>query len=151
MEAVIRAIEDADRPSEHLDNEIAEALGWGRREAWDEEVGGYREWISPEGKGWGILASACCPLGRLTSSIDAALKLIPNRNWWSVEKVSDENSPIRNFGAKSALYEAATDHDYGAIGFLGHHNHPAMALCIAALKAVEFVRTNQSSSQVTKP
>ena len=71
-----------------------------------------------------------------TKSIDAALTLVPVGNWWEVSKRCDERSPLRHYYAgRTGLYDAKTHHDYGASGYSGNHDYPAIALCIAACEA----------------
>lgn len=67
-------------------------------------------------------------------SIDAALTLVPEGCWWEIGKTADESSPMRNFGA-IGVYRSAVHWSYGDPGFIGRSDAPAIALCIAALKA----------------
>jgi len=70
------------------------------------------------------------PLLRYTSSIDAALTLVPANHWWSLLSGEDEDgvmtppsaivAPFEKFAPSCEIYPGAT---------------PAIALCIAALEA----------------
>ena len=71
-----------------------------------------------------------------TASLDAALTLVPVGNWWEIGKTTDERSPMRHFGCSAdGIFVAKTHASYGDGGFIGRHDAPAIALCIAALKA----------------
>ncbi len=126
--SLLSRLEEATCGSDQLDREIAEVLGWTRRAATHEECGYYLEWVSPTGEGWGLTASACCPLGRLTQSIDSALTLVPEG--WYVDRLGVDMLNPQVWSC--VLGSESTGVEIGR----GHMTlRPALALCIASLRA----------------
>ena len=124
-------------PSRELDAEIDCALRigptdksarwiWNNFPTWRSGVGGYCEVVHDNGRGGVRWKSA-----RFTTSIDAALTLIPDDLFWLMSRGRVRpNEPLygaqlyRDNGSDRPIAEAESD-------------HLAMAICIAALKARE--------------
>lgn len=68
------------------------------------------------------------------TSVDAALKLVPEGAWWEIVQRQAPDSPMRHFGAPG-LFRASVGNSYGDDGCRAFHDSPAIALCIAALRA----------------
>jgi hypothetical protein len=107
---LIAALEAAEGPSRELDAEIAHAT----------------EWTGMELVEWPPFWPP------FTSSIDAALTLVPEKFYWSVGSLTDEHSePHHEYGAQLYLWSHVADKD----DVIEHGATPAIALCIAAVKA----------------
>ena len=68
-----------------------------------------------------------------TSSVDAALMLVPERHWWELGKIQEADSMARHFGTTRTFM--AKCGPYGERDHKGYSDNPAIALCICALKA----------------
>lgn len=74
-------------------------------------------------------------LPRFTESVDAALTLVPEgAAWWEVRKIQAADSPMRAFGP-CGMFTAKVGMNWGDNGISGNHDSPAIALCIACLRA----------------
>lgn len=136
---LITALEAADGPSRRLDAEIAKDAGWHRVEPRHAKRSGGA-WIAPEdflgvtSNGAPILDSLHGTdmhkdVPRYTSSIDAALTLVPTGAFWRVGRyIVPDDEPGH---AYSARVDGPRYYD---------HKHPAIAICIAALRATENVK-----------
>ncbi len=113
MKTLIAELERAAEGSRELDGEIALSLGWVKHHA------GWAHWTTPEG-----LENRHVPF--FSDSLDAALTLVPEGAYWAV-RVS-----ISKFA--------------GVVTPLGYvvkdcvANTPALALCIASLKARQAMK-----------
>lgn len=79
-----------------------------------------------------------------TTSIDVALTLVPEGFWWEIRQMYAPNSPMRHFGNRG-LFHARVGKSYGSNGALGENDNPALALCIAALKAREMMEAENAA------
>ena len=120
--ALIAKLEAADGPSRELDQEIGVSIGDRRPDhnwvllrlgSYVADAGGWNEtfWIADN----------------YTSSIDAALTLVPAWCGWNVDGHRESIVTKNNV---NSLGEREDDDWYSA-----YHKTPAIALCIAALKA----------------
>ena len=106
-EGLIAALEAADGPSRALDMKITE----------------YSKSMAL----FGTVGTDHLPF--YTSSIDAALTLVPTGVFWCVGRYgAPDDEP-------GHAYSAIVDHPR-----YYNHNHPAIAICIAALRAMEGVK-----------
>lgn len=119
MTDLIARIESADGPSRELDAEIARSIGWGCVVRDPEAQNKYVCWRKKYRSGEWIM------LPRYTSSIDAALTLVPEGWHMSV------NATV---GALLQGSAAVRDRD-GGPSFTSAAATPALALAAAALKA----------------
>ena len=117
---LIAALEAAEGPSRKLDGKIAETLGW----LWLEPaITGPGGWFPPEG-------GTSEPVPSYTESIDAALSFTPEGEWFCI------SGPHSVAGGK---YDGGPKR-YDAVfqgGIEGLAATPAIALCIANLRALE--------------
>lgn len=118
MKDLIERLEAATGPAHDLDGEIALALGW----TYQKMKGDQRAYFRRPGETAYYNRSEP---PRYTSSIDAALTLVPKGHWWTIE-------------ADAAWVRWLTANDVDTAQ--AHFNHrdgssTALALCIAALKA----------------
>lgn len=111
IDELIDALEKAEGPSRELDAEIAGAFGWAVLSSFTGGI--YR--AAPPGK------IDCRPLPDFTSSLDAALTLVPEGWIWSVS-------------SSGCVWVMPSDDVEGQIVVSGIAD-PIIALCIAALKA----------------
>jgi hypothetical protein len=114
-EELIVALEKAERPSRKLDAEVALVVGW--------KVVVGDTWMGPHGE---------IAVPEYTTSIDAALTLVPEGWRWAVGDKDDRTDVpwaqvFRTDLETGELVMFAEDDCYPAT--------PALALCIAALKA----------------
>jgi hypothetical protein len=77
---------------------------------------------------------------QFTSSIDAALTLNPYKSdegWWGVDQMASPTSPMRHFGGRDGLFKATVSpwDTSRSKASMAWHDVPAIALCIAALRA----------------
>lgn len=117
LDKLILALQRAEGPSRALDEEIALACGWTRKP--DHSCSWL--WMRPDGQGW-YRDSDTPPW--FTSSIDAALTLVPEGFWWEVTSPFGE---VRR--ARASIYTKSN-----CVGY-ARHKTPAIAICIAALEA----------------
>lgn len=116
IDTLIRDLEGASEGSRELDGEIALLLGWVKHHA------GWAHWTTPEG-----LENQHVPF--FSDSLDDALTLVPEGWGWLVEVWQREESWAqvvrRPEGSTkpSGVFEGA------------EAKSPALALCIAAIKA----------------
>jgi hypothetical protein len=72
-----------------------------------------------------------------TTSIDAAMTLVPEGDYdldW-LRSTRGKSEGFKLWQIRIALETVEQDHDETGPVALGEHDHPALALCIAALKA----------------
>jgi len=74
---------------------------------------------------------------RFTESIDAALSLVPDGDPWTL----GQNIHHRHWNA--CINEYGTDQEVRSRGFGSHKTSPAIALCIASLKAIDAIRSKE--------
>lgn len=116
---LIARLEAATGPDRELDRAIAMSLGWRH----DPHDGPYGTWTAPDG-------TRHTTFNEWTASIDAALTLVPEGMDWLI------CSRRRNF--RDGYYVHIMDGDVNRDGHSAGeawHLAPAVALCIAALKA----------------
>lgn len=124
--ALIEKLEKAEEGSRELNAEIFWLIDNdnAQRVYWNAAFGMPRKIVGPMPKGLGRLAVEC-HAPAYTTSLDAALTLVPEGWVWSVHKYS---------GAPPACEgDVARDMHSLTTNAAGHT--PALALCIAALKA----------------
>ena len=110
-EELIAALEKAEGPSDGTDVLIAQHIGW-----WFDQSACW--WRDEKNQ---MTDYAMCP--KFTSSIDAALTLVPESLEWQVQMIEPlDYSAWVTGGLDGELFEATAP-------------TPAIALCIAALKA----------------
>lgn len=136
---LIAALEASDGPSRRLDAEIAKDAGWHRVEPRHAKRSGGA-WIAPEDF-LGVMSSGAPILDslhgtdmhkdvpRFTSSIDAALTLVPVGWIW-------RHAPNRYVKHTVSIAPSAEHGGYVA----EVDSNPAIAICIAALRAMEDVK-----------
>jgi hypothetical protein len=128
MDELIARLENATEGSSDLSWAIAEALGWSKM--WS----GMTIYLPPgeteADYDAGNAEGACGAFPAYTTSIDAALTLVPSPSWDHIQL---------HFGPPGAW---SAEVGYWHIGDKkidplceGHHQTPALALCIAALRA----------------
>ena len=117
LAALIERLERAEAGSRELDAEIG---AWLEANATDDHgprsnyhLSKQKTWMGVKGWEW----------RRWTTSIDSALTLVPADGYWQCERLNIEGE-TRGFGYATVNYE----HE-------GLHPVPALALCIAALRA----------------
>lgn len=128
MTDLIARLESAPEGSRGLDAEIALHL-YPRISTYEsDEVRGSGHWVSPD---YGAIYAE-----NYTTSLDAALTLVPEGQeiWWEVRQMCSLSSPMKG---GEGIFSARVGLNYGADGYLGRSDNPALALCIAALKARE--------------
>lgn len=108
IDELIAALEKAEGPSRELNRGIAISLGW----AFD-----GNGWQEPDG-------TRHSGIDEYTSSLDAAMTLVPEGAWWDLCAPYGESKE-----ARGAVYPNGGDQ------ISARHRHPAIALCIAALMA----------------
>ena len=111
MTDLIARLSAATEPSRRLDAEIARTEGW---------TGFSDYWLSPSGQQRQFHPPA------YTSSIDAALTLVPEGYLWQLK---------RGFEATATVWSVMIDYDDQHPVPFGASMRPAIALCIAALRA----------------
>lgn len=116
---IIAALEAADGPDWDLNAGIARALGWELIEV-SHTAGRTGAWKKPNGE---LMYAA--PF--FTASLDAALTLVPDDANWGVSTPRQPNMSGKRYWASLHGYGGKPTGTYGAT--------PAIALCIAALKA----------------
>lgn len=120
IESLIKRLEKATGPDRVLDEAIGRAIGTVTEDKDDE---------------WLFLH-----LPYYTSSIDAALTLNPYKSdegWWGIVQMASPTSPMRHFGGRDGLFKATvarwdTSRSEASMAW---HDVPAIALCIAELRA----------------
>ena len=119
LAALIAALERAEEGSRELSDEVLLALGWGTRLEFTREV-----WVAPSGDSSKHRSDP-------TRNLQGAVDLVPEgMDWWEVGKVRDK--PFMGRGTHRAAI--------GKWGEPEHYQHamsPALALCVAILRAVE--------------
>jgi hypothetical protein len=113
-EELIAALEAAEGPDTGLDHRIQEQI-----EGWRNIGGGWREWSDGKREKYNYILGS----PPYTSSLDAALSLVPEDMFWSVDNSSS---------AFICVIDA--DHQRRSVR-VGDGATPAIALCIASLKA----------------
>ena len=123
MEDLIKRIEAADGPDRGLDAEICEAMGF-------TVVGHYRRGSNEPIRGY-----SWQPVPRYTSSIDAAMTLVPEG--WRLQLSEWDHEDLRAKGPWQAILERnGTRGDFmEPAPRCDHAKTPALALCAAALRA----------------
>lgn len=126
MKDLIARLESATGPDYVLDSEIALAFGW-KRDVVRWEEGEDVCWYAPDGKSEG----GNCPF--FTLRVDDAMRLIEPGSAWAVSHSPDEHPfsyprPYRATVMPDLSHKNRRDATV-------HHEYPAVALCIAALKA----------------
>lgn len=124
---LIARLEKASGPDRELANEVLLACGWKINEYGDEGPTRSIEWVNPDPNGIDYLDGG---QPDPTTSIDAAVTLVPDGYGWAVN--SDRGRCCANYrhqvtGAKPDFPTSAAT--------------PAIALCIAALRARAEGRT----------
>lgn len=72
-----------------------------------------------------------------SSSIDTARLLIPAGHWWGVTQTAAPDSPMRHFGVTgNGIFLAQVGDWRVPQPHTARNDHPALALCAAALKAL---------------
>jgi hypothetical protein len=128
MKELIERLENAEGPSDELDEAIARATA-----------------PLPDGYGaspyttTGIWVFKGDPRFAYTRSIDSALTLLPPDYWWEIRQLCAPTSPMRSFG-RNGIFMAAAHKSYGESGIAGSHDVPAIALCISILRAREALQ-----------
>lgn len=117
QEKLIALLEEATRPNYALDCEIASAFGWTLQKM---KGDAKPYWRKPGDTKYFERSSVPC----FTSSIDAALTLVPEGSEWSASTL---------YGI--ARTEVGLNHDGGPFYGERKDGNVAIALCIAALKA----------------
>lgn len=125
---LIERLEKATEGSHQLDAEVAKAIGWEKRYISQEDAIG--DWHAPGG--------AIKPLPRFTTSLDAALTLVPEG--WSPSMFSWAHpalSPLNELVRVSLVVEGTGAGSDPLIRSyrVGEASTAPLALCIAALKA----------------
>lgn len=116
LKELIGKLEKAMEPSFDLDRDIYEAVGA------KPPVGTGLYWTSPDGKDQHFAGA----IPSFTSSIDAALTLVPEDMWWSI------------WGDKMFVASVERRDERGQCNFRRTSvavDNPAQALCIAAFKS----------------
>jgi hypothetical protein len=112
LEKIIAALEKANGPSEELDRGIASTLNSSQDKIF-----------------WAVLD--------YTSSLDAALTLVPNTfPYWMVER---RDTPLGPMTAEAVVHNNLLFMSGKRVSFDVWGHTPALALCIAALKARQDV------------
>ncbi len=129
---IISKLEKATGPDRELDGQIALAIGWTfvalaeqrERKAWWREPGA--EWFSRREKP-----------PHFTGSIDSALTLVPEGKYWEVAfGLPTPTIKTRYWGQVYGDQDA-----YDLAHPICHGATPAIALCIASLKAIAALRS----------
>jgi hypothetical protein len=122
LRGLIERLEAAQEGSRELDGRIQAAISWGSR---PEAVIEFSSW---GGFVVRIGDSRCLDeaRGTYTTSLDAALTLVPEGAWWHVQCLPNPHIADRRVSASVTTYRLHEWH---------HGATPALALCIAALKA----------------
>lgn len=114
---------EAAGPSRELDAEIASAVGW---------VLTAYGWQDAQGMSWSPPGASMPQYGALpsfSSSLDAAMTLVPDRFGWLVG--SDGEAEVFEIEAGTPRHTAA---------YVNRAATPALALCAAALRAIQETR-----------
>lgn len=134
---LIARLEKATGPDRELDGDIAVYLGLPPKEMQRDT---HRRWlwyaqVSPEDfDSW--------EAPPLTESIDAAMTLVPDNRW--LQLLKEIRSEIRRYGDKhtpTGFWLAGLQHVDGGRLEEGCGASPAIALCIASLKALASIRS----------
>lgn len=128
LDQLIAALETATGPNRKLDAAIAKHIGWNNKKA--------DLWWPPESVTWARRTKQSLwdaergplPLSAYTASLDAALTLMPEGHCWEVR---------HGFIPEATVWFIENEYDPGSGRSVPHGRHPipAIALCIAALKA----------------
>lgn len=119
-EELIRRLEGATSPDPELGREILLACGW-RRTCVGHFYGPLYNWSGPNGEHYHD-DRLPCP----TSSVDMALTIVPKHHLWEMRQ---------GFEARAIVWMIETDYDERNPPTGYSTTFPAIALCIAALKA----------------
>ena len=122
---LIARLEVATAGSRELDIAVYEAIGW-RRKQFSKTA---PTWLCPPDDGKRIAIEPFNLLPCVTTSIDAALTLVPGGYAWMVRKSQPWDDAHPYHSAYVQLTESDDNYSISAT--------PALALCIAALKARE--------------
>jgi hypothetical protein len=135
---LIRQLEDAKCSMRHLDALIATAV-WGEPQP-SGNTGG------PKVLTWWDRGLGRSVAPEFTASTDAALSLVPEGCFVTIDKylVSDERPDIWRAWVKWFPDDATSEL---AKAFSGLRSTPALALCIAALKALAALRAHQGGER----
>lgn len=121
MEELIDRLEKTAEPDPALDLEIARFFG-----TVHPVCGG----ANPDGSKW---AKGEQTWRRYTSSIDDALSLVPKNHYWSVSRgMDDAGMPV---GCEQSFSAVCPEEPFSFSDDRIWHKHPAIAVCIAALRA----------------
>lgn len=120
-EELITALETATGPCRELDAQIAMAAGIAPAVA-------FRPCVSPDPGTFGVGAYDTWVAPLYTASVDAALMLVPEGFCWEVRK---------GYVPEATVWQIGCEYDEGSGRTLPHAQAPtpAIALCIAALRA----------------
>jgi hypothetical protein len=118
IQKLIERLEKASGDSRELDRDIAIAAGWERKVVSQNEDD---YWRKGEFFSWSREDSEHPPY--FTSSIDAALTLVPQNTPWNVGSILLPGATWRAVVGRNQRY-------------IGKHKRDAIALCIAALRAI---------------
>lgn len=121
LSSVIKELEQAQGPSRELDDAVLLACGWKTEPG---ELLGLpiTNWVSPTGS-----VHWRCDVPNPTSSLDAAMSLVPEGHFWSCG--GPDETLIRRPKPWAQVWRGKQAEDSG------EGPTPAIALCIAALKA----------------
>lgn len=127
--SLIERLEALEAPCRECDEAICDLLFTERQrtciKGLSDEEGGMNMWRYPNGH----IANAL----RFTTSLDAAMTLVPEGHSWSVNYPANDDGSKSVFGHKSrshAIVQGTSELRY-------YGPTPAIALCIASLKAQE--------------
>lgn len=122
MKDLIERLEKAEGPDRELDYAIEAVMHPWLAEGSYRRLAGDNGWHSPTPpiKGGDKIASA----RDFTASLDAALTLVPEGRWW-----------VLNSGVQSGAARAQVDAGTAWQSYEAHGATPAIATCIAALRA----------------
>lgn len=123
IRAVIARLEAATEGSRELDGDIYEALGYRVKRSPDVPKG----WRHRTTRAWAFLRdSRWESIRHLTTSLDAALTLVPEGYSWEIA-----HSPYGN-ASRATVWDSRAGL---TPGFSSHHKDEILAACIAALRA----------------
>ena len=155
MKELIERLENAEGPDRELDDQVAQVAVWTRRRAIDvwanaDPYNPFHVWVRPsapyyehQGRKWidsGYYSFDGSP--RYTSSIDAAVTLVPPEHSWKL--LHEPEHP----GLYRALVRRAASLATVAPAWIVSSRGPALALTIAALKARAALATPTETDAV---
>jgi hypothetical protein len=134
MDDLIARLECANKGGRVLDRDVALALGWTSEPDEDSTPRSLRDegkfwhyWTTPEGYGAGWEVPA------FTTSLDSALTLVPEG--YRLYNLSDQFDDRRGKWFAGVANDIPPIVNPPATSYMAHAPTPALALCIAALKA----------------